>query len=60
LVSVTPQDFAYNGDNPRGVILYPNQAGQIQFDMAGNADSTLNKTTPVAIGGRQPEIPPRS
>lgn len=52
LVSVTPQDFAYSGDNPRGVISLDGH----EFYMAGNADSTLNSggtTGPgLTIGAR--------
>ncbi len=47
LVSVTPQDFAYSGDNPRGAI----SLDGTQFYMAGNSDSTLNKTMPVTGPG---------
>src|SRR6516165_5285847 len=42
-VTVTPQNFAYSGDNPRGAISLDGQ----EFYMAGNSDSTLNKTMPV-------------
>ncbi len=47
LVSVTPENFAYSGDNPRAVISLDGS----QFYMAGNSDSTLNKTTPVTGPG---------
>ena len=46
-VTVTREDFAYSGDNPRGVISLDGQ----EFYMAGNADSTENKTTPVTGPG---------
>jgi hypothetical protein len=46
-VSVTPQNFAYSGDNPRGAI----SLDGTQFYMAGNSDSTLNKTVPVTGPG---------
>ncbi len=46
-VTVTPQNFAYSGDNPRGAI----SLNGTQFYMAGNSDSTLNKTTPVTGPG---------
>jgi len=45
--SVTPENFAFSGDNPRGVI----SIDGTQFYMAGNADSTENKTTPVTGPG---------
>lgn len=52
MVSVTAQDFAYSGDNPRGAISLDGQ----EFYMAGNADSTLNSGgTPgpgLTIGAR--------
>ena len=47
MVTVTKQDFAYSGDNPRGAITVDGT----QFYMAGNADSTENKTTPVTGPG---------
>ena len=51
-VTVTPQSFAYSGDNPRGAI----SLDGLEFYMAGNADSTLNKggaTGPgLTIGAR--------
>ncbi len=51
-VTVTPQSFAYSGDNPRAAI----SLDGTQFYMAGNADSTLNKggaTGPgLTIGAR--------
>jgi hypothetical protein len=37
-VTVTKQDFAYSGDNPRGAITLDGN----EFYMAGNADSTTN------------------
>jgi hypothetical protein len=46
-VSVTLQNFAYSGDNPRGAI----SLDGTQFYMAGNADSTTNNTTPVTGPG---------
>lgn len=46
-VTVTPENFAYTGDNPRAVVT----ADGTQFYMAGNADSTENKTTPVTGPG---------
>lgn len=46
-VTVTKQNFAYSGDNPRGAITVDGT----QFYMAGNADSTENKTTPVTGPG---------
>lgn len=46
-VSITPQNFAYSGDNPRGAISLDGS----QFYMAGNSDSTLNKTMPVTGPG---------
>jgi hypothetical protein len=46
-VIVTPQNFAYSGDNPRGAISLDGQ----EYYMAGNADSTLNNTTPVTGSG---------
>jgi hypothetical protein len=51
-VTVTAENFAYSGDNPRGAISLDGQ----EFYMAGNADSTLNKggtTGPgLTIGAR--------
>ncbi|MBV8119596.1 MAG: hypothetical protein JO081_06635 [Alphaproteobacteria bacterium] len=47
LVSVTPENFAYSGDNPRGAITLDGK----QFYMAGNSDNTLNKTNPVTGPG---------
>ena len=38
-VTVTKEDFAYSGDNPRAVMTLDGQ----EFYMAGNSDSTLNK-----------------
>jgi hypothetical protein len=46
-VTVTKEDFAYSGDNPRGVITLNGQ----QFYMAGNSDSTTNNTTPITGPG---------
>jgi hypothetical protein len=46
-VTVTKEDFAYSGDNPRGVITLDGQ----QFYMAGNSDSTTNNTTPITGPG---------
>jgi hypothetical protein len=46
-VIVTPQNFAYSGDNPRGAISLDGQ----EYYIAGNADSTLNNTTPVTGPG---------
>jgi len=46
-VTVTKEDFAYSGDNPRGAISLDGK----EFYMAGNADSTENKTTPVTGPG---------
>jgi len=46
-VTVTKQDFAYSGDNPRAAITMDGK----EFYMAGNADSTLNKGTPVTGPG---------
>lgn len=46
-VIVTPQNFAYSGDNPRGAISLDGN----EYYMAGNSDSTLNKTTPVTGPG---------
>lgn len=46
-VTVTKENFAYSGDNPRGAITVDGT----QFYMAGNADSTENKTTPVTGPG---------
>lgn len=46
-VKVTTENFAYSGDNPRAVITVDGT----QFYMAGNADSTENKTTPVTGPG---------
>ena len=46
-VTVTKENFAYSGDNPRAVITVDGT----QFYMAGNADSTENKTTPVTGPG---------
>jgi len=40
--SVTAESNAFSGDNPRAVVTVDGT----QFYMAGNADSTLNKTTP--------------
>jgi hypothetical protein len=47
LVSVTPENLAYSGDNPRAAISLDGQ----EFYMAGNSDNTLNKTTPVSGPG---------
>jgi hypothetical protein len=47
LVGLTEQDLAYSGDNPRGAI----SKDGTQFYMAGNADSTTYKTTPVTGAG---------
>ncbi len=51
-VTVTKEDFAYSGDNPRAVMTLDGQ----EFYMAGNSDSTLNKggaTGPgLTIGAR--------
>ena len=44
-VTVTPENFAYSGDNPRAVVT----ADGTQFYMAGNSDSTENKT-PAGTG----------
>ncbi|HEV2189990.1 MAG TPA: hypothetical protein VGR70_22485 [Stellaceae bacterium] len=46
-VTVTPENFAYSGDNPRAVVTVDGT----QFYMAGNADSTENKTSPVTGPG---------
>jgi hypothetical protein len=46
-VTVTPQNFAYSGDNPRGAISLDGK----EYYMAGNSDSTLNKTIPVTGPG---------
>src|SRR5579864_2800739 len=46
-VTVTPENFAYSGDNPRAVITVDGT----QFYMAGNSDSTENKTSPVTGPG---------
>lgn len=46
-VTVTKEDFAYSGDNPRGAITLNGQ----QFYMAGNADSTTNNTNPITGPG---------
>jgi hypothetical protein len=46
-VTVTKEDFAYSGDNPRGVITLNGR----QFYMAGNSDSTTNNTTPITGPG---------
>jgi hypothetical protein len=45
--SVTPESNAFSGDNPRGAI----SIDGTQFLMAGNADSTELKTTPVTGPG---------
>ena len=45
--SVTAESNAFSGDNPRGAI----SIDGAQFYMAGNADSTENKTTPVTGPG---------
>ena len=37
-LTITKQDFAYSGDNPRGAITLYGE----EFYMAGNSDSTLN------------------
>jgi hypothetical protein len=51
-VIITPQNFAYSGDNPRGAISLDGK----EYYMAGNADSTLNEggaTGPgLTIGAR--------
>ena len=51
-VTVTKEDFAYSGDNPRAVMTLDGQ----EFYMAGNSNSTLNKggaTGPgLTIGAR--------
>lgn len=44
---VQDENDAYSGDNPRGAI----SIDGTQFYMAGNADSTENKTTPVTGPG---------
>jgi hypothetical protein len=46
-VTVTKEDFAYSGDNPRGVITLDGK----EFYMVGNADSTTNNTNPVTGPG---------
>jgi hypothetical protein len=46
-VAVTDENFAFSGDNPRGAITVDGT----QFYMAGNADSTEYKTTPVTGPG---------
>jgi hypothetical protein len=46
-VTVTPENFAYSGDNPRAVT----SVDGTHFYMAGNSDSTENKTQPVTGPG---------
>jgi hypothetical protein len=46
-VTVTTVNFAYSGDNPRAVVTVDGT----QFYMAGNADSTESKTSPVTGPG---------
>jgi len=46
-VTVTPENFAYSGDNPRAAVTVDGT----QFYMAGNSDSTENKTSPVTGPG---------
>jgi hypothetical protein len=45
--SVTAENNAYSGDNPRGAVTVDG----LQFYMAGNSDSSENKTTPVTGPG---------